>query len=71
MEAHWDPTHASKVEGVNATISAWNAEECNRVLGQELTEAEEEEEKEEEQGEKLHAGLASAATERELKSWEK
>ena len=30
------------VEGVDGTISAWVADECNRVLGQELSQEEEE-----------------------------
>ena len=37
----------------------WVADECNRVLGQELTEA----------GEREHANLARKAKERELGAW--
>ena len=41
LKARRDATPASPVEGVNAAITARIAEECDRVLGQELTEEEE------------------------------
>ena len=39
-KARRNATHASAVEGAGAAISAWDAEECNPVSGQNLTGAE-------------------------------
>ena len=36
LKARWNTPHASAVEGVGAAISAKTAEDCNRVLGEEL-----------------------------------
>ena len=55
MKARWDATYGPPVEGVDAAIPAWTAEERSRVSGQESTE---------EEGES-HGRLASAAKERE------
>ena len=40
LRARWDATHASAVEGAGAAITAWAAEELNRVLVKELSEGE-------------------------------
>ena len=40
LKARLDATRSSVVEGVGAATSAWDAGECNRVLGQESTEEE-------------------------------
>ena len=37
LKAQVDTSRATAVEGVEAAISAWVADECNRVLGQELS----------------------------------
>ena len=42
MKECWTAAHTCVAEGADAAISAWAAEECNRALGQELTEDEEE-----------------------------
>ena len=47
--------------GADGAISAWVADECNRILGQELSPGEEE----------LHADLAEGGKLREPESWEK
>ena len=36
LKAHWVVTHASRVEGGGAAISAWAAEESKRALGRGL-----------------------------------
>ena len=51
-----DPNHASAAEGQDAAISAWIAEERNRISGRELGG---------EEG-KFHGGVASAARNRGL-----
>ena len=56
MVARLGATHASMVEGVDAAIRAWVAEEGSRVSGQGTTKEEE----------KVHEGLASNAKAREL-----
>ena len=48
------------MDGGGPLLSAWVAEERNRILGQELTEVEE----------RAHADLARMAIEWELESWE-
>ena len=55
MEA--SPSEA--VEGVDGAISAWVADECNRVLGQELSQEEDE----------MRADLAREGKRRELEAW--
>ena len=40
-EVRWNALHGPTVEGVGAAISPSNADECNRVSGQKLTEEEE------------------------------
>ena len=47
---------SAAVDGVDGAISAWVADECNRVLGQELSQEEEE----------MHADLANGRKKREL-----
>ena len=54
-----DSGASSGVNGGGPALSAWVAEECNRVSGQELTEAEE----------RVRADLAQRAKERELEAW--
>ena len=56
-----DANRSSVVGGVNGTASALVADECGRVLGQELSPGEEE----------RHAELAQAAKAEELDNWEK
>ena len=56
LESRVDATLSSAAEGVDAAISAWVAEECNRSLGQELSE----------DGERLHVAMAPDAKEKEL-----
>ena len=48
------------MDGGGPVLSAWVAEECSRVLGQKLSEAEE----------RVHADLARKAKERKLEAWE-
>ena len=55
LRARGGATRPSVLEGVEAAISAWVAEECNRVLGQDLAE----------EGEELHTN------ERELSAWKR
>ena len=47
------------MEGVDAAVSAWVAEERNRTLSQELSTG----------GEDMSAGLAREAQEQELDAW--
>ena len=51
----------SVVEGVDGAISAWVADECNRISGQDLTPEEEE----------VHADSVEAGKLREPEEWEK
>ena len=41
MKAHWDANHAYPFEGADAAIPSWSAEVRSKVLGRELSEAEE------------------------------
>ena len=59
--ARWGSTNAFAAGGVGAAISAWSAEECSRVSGQELPG----------EGEKLHGDLESTAREREVGDWKR
>ena len=68
--AHWwspepnpkiEVSQSSVVEGVDGAISASVADECNRILGQELTLEEE----------AAHADLVEAGKPRELETWGK
>ena len=59
LESRLDATRTSVLAGVDVAISAWVAEECNRVLGQEVTEEEA----------KFHSGMAREATEQESRAW--
>ena len=52
---------SSAVEGVDGAISAWVADEFNRVSGQELTP----------EGKEIHADSVEAGKLRELEDWEK
>ena len=52
-------TQSSVAEGVDAAISAWVADACNRVSGKETSG----------EGGKLHAGLARDAKVEELDTW--
>ena len=52
------PDSVVAVEGVDGAISAWAADECNRVLGQELSQQEEE----------MHAGLVQEGKRRKLEA---
>ena len=52
---------SAAAEGVGGAISAWVADECNRVLGQELPQEEEE----------MQADLAHEGKRRELEDWGK
>ena len=52
---------SASVEGVDGVSSAWVADECNRVLGQELPQEEEDK----------HVDLANAGKQRELAAWGK
>ena len=52
---------SSVVEGVDGTVSAWVADECNRALGHELSPDEE----------KQHAELVRHDKEKELDEWRK
>ena len=61
MKTRWNATRACVVEGADAAISAWIAEECDRAWALKPTEEER----------KSHGGLASAAQERGLNSWMK
>ena len=57
------------MEGVGAAISAVVADECNRVLGQELSEEEEAAHADlvrDAKGEELHAGCMLGARKREM-----
>ena len=56
LQSRVDATQSSVVEGVDAAISAWVANKCNRVSGQEVSEGEA----------KLHGGLARGAKLKEL-----
>ena len=61
LKPHFEAIQSSVVEGVDGAISARVADECNRVLGQELTPGEEE----------THASLAHEGKLRELAAWER
>ena len=55
-----DPGVSFVMGGGVPVLSAWVAEECSRVLGQELTEAQE----------RAHAALAPKAKRRDVEAWE-
>ena len=56
MEAHWDAAHASPLGGVDAAISIWAADQCNKPLAQGLAAGEGE----------MRGALVNAAKERGL-----
>ena len=56
-----EASQSSVVEGVDGAISAWVADECNRISGQDLTPEEEE----------VHADSVEAGKLREPEEWEK
>ena len=37
MKAHWAAARAPTLDGMDAAISAWEADQCNEALGQELS----------------------------------
>ena len=58
MQSRKDPSASSVIDGGRSVLSAWVAEERNRVMGRELTEAEE----------RVHADLLRMAQVRELEA---
>ena len=61
LKPKMEALQSSVVEGVDGAVSAWVADECNRVLRQELLPDEE----------KLHSDLAQEGKLRELAAWKK
>ena len=61
LKPKMEASPSDAVEGADGAISAWVADACNRVLGQELPQ--------EEGG--MHAELAHEGKRRELEDWEK
>ena len=61
IKAHSDATHASLLEGVDAVISAWAADQCNKALRQELSAY----------GGESHWNAGRTAKDRDIAAWEK
>ena len=61
LKPKMEASPSAAAEGVDGAISAWVADECDRILNQELTPEEKD----------MHADSVTAGKSRELEPWEK